>query len=452
MSDWRQQVEEVVEPAVARSRHIDRIVMDSAALQKSGVVFHETFDSAPAFLVSDENTFAAAGKQVQSSLQAADIATTSLVLPAHPRPKPTRDLAEEIRRRCLAAPEGAVPVAVGSGVINDLVKYAAFMEERPFFCIATAASMDGYASAGSPLVEAGFKHTIPCAPPRAILADLDVIAAAPAEMTGWGFGDLAGKMPAGGDWILADALGVEPVDDVAWPLVQHRLRGWLADPAALRAGDAAATAGLFAGLTVTGLAMEFHGSSRPASGADHQIAHLWEMENLSHRDLPVSHGACVAIGCLTTLALFDWLIEQDLANLDAEKIAAGAASPEKEAAAIHAAFPNAVVAERALDESAAKRLSAKAHSERVRQIAEDWPTLQRRLATHLMRREEMIRLLAAAGAPTRAADIGLSPEHHKETIARARFLRRRYTVLDFLAETGLLEDATEAVFERGLLH
>ena len=99
-------------------------------------------------------------------------------------------------------------------------------------------------------------------------------------MTGWGYGDLSGKVPAGGDWIIADALGIEAIDDVAWPLVQDGLRGWLSHPERIAAGDRAALEGLFAGLTVVGLAMELHGSSRPASGADHQIAHLWEMDDL----------------------------------------------------------------------------------------------------------------------------------------------------------------------------
>lgn len=449
MPDWKAELEDLVMPAVARSQHIDRIVMDSGALEKTGALFAECFGEAPAFLVADDNTFAAAGGEVARHLTTAGVACETLILPAEPRPKPSLERSAEVRRRWMETSPGAVLVAVGSGVINDLVKHAAFVEGQPFFCVATAASMDGYASAGAPLVDRGFKHTIPCAPPRAILADLDVIAAAPPEMTGWGYGDLAGKVPAGGDWILADALGVEPLDDVAWPLVQDRLRSWLADPAALRAGSAAAMAGLFAGLTVTGLAMEFHGSSRPASGADHQIAHLWEMENLSHDGLPVSHGACVAIGSLTVLALFDWLIGQDLTRLEPEKVLAEAPDFKETEAAIHAAFPIAAVAERALAESKAKHLSKTAHADRLALIKESWPALRRRLEVHLLRFDAMRDLLATAGAPTLAAEIGLSAEHHKATVIRARYLRSRYTILDFLSEVGLLDAATEAVFQGG---
>jgi glycerol-1-phosphate dehydrogenase [NAD(P)+] len=164
------------------------------------------------------------------------------------------------------------------------------------------------------LSEKGFKKTIPCRPAKALLADLDVIAAAPAEMTGWGYGDLAGKVPAGGDWIIADALGIEAIDDVAWPMVQGGLEGWLSQPDRIAAGDPAAIEGLFLGLTLVGLAMEAHGSSRPASGADHQIAHLWEMDDLHHHGERVSHGACVAVGTMAALRMFDWLLTRDLTD------------------------------------------------------------------------------------------------------------------------------------------
>ncbi len=62
---------------------------------------------------------------------------------------------------------GATPVAVGSGVMNDLVKYAAFKLDRPYLCVATAASMDGYTSAGAPLSERGLQEDHPVPPGRA---------------------------------------------------------------------------------------------------------------------------------------------------------------------------------------------------------------------------------------------------------------------------------------------
>ena len=443
--DWRRQLQAIVAPALDRSTNIDAIRIDRGVLGETPALFARHFGERAAFVVADGNTWAAAGEAVAAAFVDAGHPLAHHVLDARPRPKPTVELGDALAARIGAT--DAIPVVVGSGVLNDLVKYAAYKLDRPYLCVATAASMDGYASGGAPLAEAGFKKTIPCRPARVVVGDLDVIAGAPAEMTGWGFGDLAGKMPAGGDWLIADALGVEPLDDVAWPLVQDNLRTWLATPAAVAAGEPGAVAALFAGLTISGLAMEFHGSSRPASGADHQIAHLWEMEGLTVAGEPAAHGACVAVGCHTTLALFDWLVRQDLAALDVEAVVARAPGLAAKHAEVDRLFPPAL-ADRAKAETTAKHLDAAAHRARLEAVRAAWPQLRDRLGAHLMGADEMAELLRAAGAPMRARELGVRPAHHRRTVAASRFIRSRYTVLDLLDECGLLETALAAVFRR----
>ena len=430
--------------AVARSASIAEVLIAPGALADAGVLYARVFGQNPACLIADENTWAAAGAAVEASLNAQGVATRTHILPAKPRPKPTVELAEYLR--AILATNNATPIAIGSGVINDLVKYAAFQLNRPYLCVATAASMDGYTSAGAPLSDKGFKKTIATRPARAVLADLDVIAAAPPAMLGWGYGDLAGKVPAGGDWIIADALGIEPLDDIAWPMVQNGLAGWLAEPERLAQGDRSALDGLFAGLTLIGLAMEAHGSSRPASGADHQIAHIWEMEDLSQHGERVSHGACVSVGCVAVLRLYDWLLTQDLTNLDAASIVARAPNPTQQAAIIRRAFGPGEIAERAVVETRAKAVDPNAHLARLTHLAQIWPNLAARLRSRLMPAQDMIQRLQAIGAPSNSTDIGVSRAHLRATIAKARYLRDRYTILDLLDETGLLSQAIDAVF------
>ena len=66
----------------------------------------------------------------------------------------------------------ATPVAVGSGTLNDIVKRAAHELERPYLCVATAASMDGYTAFGAAITKEGYKQTMtarrrgPCRRPR----------------------------------------------------------------------------------------------------------------------------------------------------------------------------------------------------------------------------------------------------------------------------------------------
>ena len=427
---------DLIAKAVARSANVAEVAIGRGMLAQTGVIYARHF-TGPACLFADDRAWAAAGPQTEAALHAAGIATRRHILRATPRPKPTTDLADTLGAALMP---GETPVAIGSGVMNDVVKYAAFQRGLPYLCIATAASMDGYTSAGAPLSERGFKKTIACRPARVLIADLDVICAAPRDMTGWGYGDLAGKVPAGGDWMIADALGIEPIDAVAWPMVQDGLAGWLAQPERIAAADPAAIAGLFHGLTLVGLAMEAHGSSRPASGADHQIAHLWEMDDLHHQGQRVSHGACVAVGCVAVLRMYDWLLASPR-QFDPDRPGPTMAA---KAAEIRAAFGAGDIAERAIAETAAKHVEGPALRDRLRQLTAAWPTLADRLGARLMPAPQMARALATAGAPSDPGQIGVRRDQLHATILKARFLRSRYTLLDLLDETGLLAQAAEA--------
>ena len=429
---------DLIGAAVARSANVAEVRIGRGVLGEVASLYARHF-SGPAILMADDRGWSAAGPRIEAALTAAGIPCRRHIIPATPRPKPTVDLAGTLRD---VLRPGETPVAIGSGVMNDVVKYAAFSLGIPYLCVATAASMDGYTSAGAPLSEKGFKKTIPCRPAKVLLADLDVIADAPPEMTGWGYGDLAGKVPAGGDWIIADALGIEPIDDVAWPMVQEGLEGWLSQPDRIASGDRGAIEGLFLGLTLVGLAMEAHGSSRPASGADHQIAHLWEMDDLHHNGERVSHGACVAVGAMAALRMFDWLLSREHLAIDPARLS-GTPLAAKEAE-IRALFGPGEVAERALAETRQKHVEGAAMVARLTLLREVWPDLAARLRARLWTADRMAAHLARAGAPVTGAEIGVDDDYLHRSILKARFLRSRYTVLDLLDDCGLLEQAALA--------
>ena len=445
-TDWQRQIETIIRPAVDRSLSIDAIDIGSGNLEKLPTMIRDHFGDSAArvTLIADDNTFEAAGKRLQAGFASAGFASESFVFDAEPRLKPSVANAERLLptlERC----DGTI-LAVGSGVINDLVKYAAHRVGKPYVCVATAASMDGYASAGSPLSDRGFKHTISCAPPRILLADMDVVTKAPAAMAGWGYGDLAGKVAAGADWIVADQLDIEPIDNFAWPLVHCHLRPWLAQADAIRQGEPHGTGALFAGLVITGLAMEFHGTSRPASGADHQIGHLWEMRDVSFQGLPVSHGSCVALGTLSVLALYDWLLQQDLSIIDVDGLVRSRPTLAEAVVQVEQAFGDSNITSKSIEEIKAKQVDANSLRQRLTTLAHEWPNLRERLRGFLMGASDMQRLLEAAGVVTDPLDVGITRRRHQRTVIEARLIRRRYTVLDLLYDVGLLDTAIEATF------
>jgi glycerol-1-phosphate dehydrogenase [NAD(P)+] len=363
--------------------------------------------------------------------------------------KPSADVAREIAAHLRDT--GCSPVAVGSGVVNDLVKYATALAERPYVCVPTAASMDGYAASGAALVEGRFKQTMPCPPPAAIVADLDVLATAPARMASWGYGDLAGKLVAGADWILADALGVDAIHAGPFAMVQDHLAEWLAGPERLAARDPEALGNLLTGLLVTGFAMQAHGNSRPASGSDHQFSHLWEMESLTIEGEPAAHGACVGVGCVAMLALYEWLCAQTIEEPEIDRavaLAADADSQKRKADALESeidrAFADPLIATNARAEMGAKR-SAGDCGARLSRLALEWPALRERFA-RLPRAADVQRDLRAAGGVAHPADLGIPLATLAADYRRARLIRRRYTVLDLVEDLGWLERAIEALF------
>ncbi|MBI2741749.1 MAG: sn-glycerol-1-phosphate dehydrogenase [Rhodospirillales bacterium] len=396
-------------------------------------------------VVADDHTWKVAGKRVASLLASERLAACDpVVLAGEPRVKPSAETARALATSIKAG--AALPVAVGAGVINDLVKYAAELAGTPYVCVPTAASMDGYAASGAALRDDGFKRTFACAAPVAIVADLAVIATAPAAMAGWGYGDLVGKLVAGADWIVADALGVEALDPAPFSMVQNNLAAWLGEPAGVRRGERAALDGLMRGLIMAGLAMQAHGNSRPASGSDHQFAHLWEMEEVAVGGMPVSHGACVGVGCLSMLAAYEWLLRQDLSAIAPAELAARSPSPATLRAEVAASFPLSFMAANAEVEAVAKASPAAAVEARLRRLQESWPQLAERLRQMLPEAKTVRRWLNSAGAPSSAEAIGVSGAKHALDYKRARLIRRRFTGLDVLHELGWLDAMVDELF------
>jgi glycerol-1-phosphate dehydrogenase [NAD(P)+] len=418
------------------------------ALARTVEVFRACFGAQPAIIVADDNTFQVAGKRVCELLQAAGQPARAPYLFHDPHLPAYYDRVETLA--AAFAEHDAIPIAVGSGTINDLTKLAAHLAGRPYMAVATAASMDGYTAYGASITRNGAKQTIYCPAPTALVADIDIISAAPPAMNAAGYADLLAKVVAGADWLLADALGIEPVHQTAWDLIQPQLRSWLADPAAVRAGDLPAIERLIEGLIMSGLGMQAAKSSRPASGAEHQFSHLWDMQGHVHAGEAPSHGFKVGIGTLATATLFARLLATfDPQRLDIDGICRD--WPElpvriAQARALHA-VPD--IANRAAEELSAKHVDAAALRDRLLRLRAVWPELRRRLEEQLLPPDRLRAMLQAAGAPVFPGAIGITPERLKRSYRMAQTIRSRYSILDLACETGMLDGWVDDLFRPG---
>jgi glycerol-1-phosphate dehydrogenase [NAD(P)+] len=407
-------------------------------------VFRHQFGERPAVIVADLNTYRAAGQAVAEAFRAA----------GHPMLEPfifrAPDLYAEHRfvleLESSLRGHSAVPIAVGSGTVNDLTKLASHRTERPYMCVATAASMDGYTAFGASITYQGSKQTFLCPAPTAVVADVNVISAAPGEMNSWGYADLIAKVPAGADWLVAEALGVEPIDRQAWAIVQGRLREFVADPTGVRGRNPTAIGKLVEGLMLGGFAMQSAKSSRPASGAEHQFSHLWDMQHHTHNGHAPSHGFKVGIGTLAVTALYERLLAKEMENLDVERCCA--AWPDEKSWAVRARdlLGEGELAEVAARELGAKHSSPAQLSAQLRLLKAVWPKLREQLRAQLLPLATLRQMLHDAGAPTEPEHIGITRARLRQSYWQAFCIRRRFTVLDLAVRTGLLDICLDEIF------
>lgn len=426
------------------------VVLRHGAVDVVGDVFKELFGEHRAVVVGDERTMEVAGNRVQDALTTAGVpALEPYVFPGEPELYAEYANIEQLRDHI----EGtdAIPVAVGAGTLNDIVKRAASELDRSFLVVPTAASMDGYTAFGSSIAVVGIKQTLSCPAPRGCVADLDILAAAPQRMTASGYGDLLGKVPAGADWILADALGVEPIDRPVWDKVQGPLRQALSRPEALSQGHPDAVADLAEGLVMSGLAMQAHQSSRPASGAEHQFSHLWEMEGHGVNLPPprLSHGFKVGVGTVAIAALYEVLLSMDIGNLDVDAAVAAWSSQEDAAARVRELNAGSPVLDESVAQTLAKWVPAEQVRTRLTTLVDNWDGLVPLLREQLLPAEELQRRLRAVGAPAHPADIDLDWQQFRDTYQRGQTIRKRYTVLDVALEAGVLETIVDRLFASG---
>jgi len=439
---------DLIETALAAARETRHLELGAGALGATCDVFREQFGAGKAAaIVADENTFAAAGRTVRAVFEAAGQPQTEPFVFTDPSLYAEHRFVEPLQ--AWLATHDAVPVAVGSGTINDLVKLAAHRTGRQYLSVATAASMDGYTAFGASITYRGSKQTFDCPAPQAVVADLDVIRVAPPKMNAAGFADLLAKVTAGADWIVADALEIEPIDQTAWDLVQTPLAASLSDPAGVREGALGAIGGLTRGLMMGGFAMQWTRTSRPASGAEHQFSHLWDMQHHTHEGAAPSHGFKVGIGTLAVAHLYECLLEMPLESLDVDRAVAAWPGPEATQATIARLLGDGELADKARLEMSEKQIALPALRERLLRLREVWPELRARLRVHLPPAAKLRDMLAGAGAPTEPGQIGISRERLRESYRQAYLIRRRFTVLDLAAQANVFEPCMTRIFAPG---
>lgn len=254
-----------------------------------------------AFVVADTNTYPIAGQAVQGALKARGIESRTCVLDgtqAEPDERAAGTLFLHFEQEC------DLVLGIGSGVINDLCKLLAHRTGRPYAIFASAPSMDGYASPLSSMVRDGMKISIPTKRAELIVADPAILASAPMRLLRAGLGDMLAKLVSIAEWRIGHLITGEPYDEAIASSVRRAVRECIARAEGLLARDKGAVEAVFRGLILTGEAMAAAGCSRPASGGEHYLSHLWDMRGLCFGTPTDLHGLQCAAATRLCVSLY----------------------------------------------------------------------------------------------------------------------------------------------------
>lgn len=286
---------------------IKHIIIGRNANEKLGALLG---DYKRILLVADTNTYATCGDVIKA--QIGDKLESLLIYERDGLLIPNEEAVEEMNAKLTK--ETDLIVGIGSGVIQDTCKYVSHKANLPYAIVATAPSMDGYASVGAAMIWGGMKVTYNAHVPQIIIGDIDVLKDAPMEMIKSGYGDILGKYSCLNDWKLAKIVRGEYFCQYVYDLTMDMVVKTRDLGEKLLARDPDAIQTLMEAIIGVGVAMAFVGNSRPASGSEHHLSHYFEIVGILRDEPYFMHGTDVVYSSVYTQR-----IREQLLSLDAPK-------------------------------------------------------------------------------------------------------------------------------------
>ena len=391
------------------------------------------------YLVSDAITYEIAGKACRKILEDAGIRNHLIQLTHTGFDEATLgELTIQMPMDC------DLVIAVGTGAINDMVRFFSYRMGRPFYTVATAAPMDGFASSIAAIQSNHLKTTFDAQTPTAIIGDTEILKNAPYSMIAAGLGDLLGKFTCLCDWKLARLINGEHYCERIVELVENCVTKVLGDAEKVKARDPETMGKIMEGLVFAGVAMSLYGNSRPASGCEHHMSHYWEMIFEQTGKRPVPHGTQVGVGTVLILKLVEALRKTPV-DFDAARASARAYDPFSWENKIREAYGPA--AQGVIDmESAAGKNETAGRLARIDRIEAHWEEILT-LLEGLPSSDQIAHILCSLDSPCLPDQIGVDRTLLKKTYLYCKEVRARYTILQMIWDLGLLDTLSDHVID-----
>ncbi len=390
-----------------------------------------------AFLVADKTTYEVAGKKVEQVLDSDGLSYATMIF------KEEEIIPDEktVGSVCMAYDETCdIIIAIGTGTINDIVKFCSYKMKMSYYIVATGPSMDGFISTAAAMTTNNLKTTYTTHVPEVFVGDLDILSKAPMPMIAAGFADIMGKYTCLQDWklssIINDEYYCEYIVDLMTSAVNKTMESF--DGLLERKEDAIGK--LTDGLLISGIAMSFIGNSRPASGSEHHMSHFWEILFQYQGKKPILHGAKVGLGTIISIRLYEYLfeyLEDDKVDFSRIKESHKFSYPKWEEE-IKRAYPSSWEEITALERDSMKN-SKDNWEERIISIENKINEIKK-VCNKLPSSRKIAKLILDLEGPINPRDVGIDELAVIDAIIYAKEIRNRYTILQLLWDLSLLDE------------
>lgn len=388
------------------------------------------------FVIADKNTYKAAGEKVCALLRKNNVEYFLYVFSEE------RVIPDDcsVGKAVMAFDRSSeMIIAVGSGVINDIGKIIASTAKLPYAIVATAPSMDGYASATSSMEIEGLKVSVKSKMPEIIIGDTKVLKNAPLKSFAAGFGDMIAKYISIADWRISGIVNGEFYCEEIAESVRGAVKKCAENAEGLLKRNGAAAEAVFEGLLISGAAMSYADCSRPASGAEHYISHIYDMRGLAFGSPVDSHGTQCGIATHAVCKVYD-----KLKKLVPDKSVAMKRAKEFDRYAWYDKLRRYIgkAAEKMIEtDERDRKYDLALHSKRLDKIIDSWDEIVDVIRKEVPSASEVEALLRSVGAPVYPEEIGLSSNDLPFVFAATKDIRDKYVLSNLCWDLGIIDES-----------
>jgi len=384
-------------------------------------------------LVADDNTYPILGRIVEKALADQDWDVKTVVLTGDEIIPDEHFIMQVLVQ---ADTENRTYLAVGSGTLTDITRFASHRTKAPFISIPTAPSVDGYTSIGAPLVIDNLKQTVICQAPIAVFGNLPTLCAAPKPMIASGFGDILGKYTPEADWQLGHLLWNETYDNTLAQRTRQAVESCTDHASEIGQATPKGIRLLLDGLIETGLCMLEYGGSSPASGSEHHISHHLEMKIVWDNLPPVFHGAKVGVATLIIADYYEQIRQLSQAEVEEKLVAHTLPNRDEEIERIKAVYLP-ITPQLTKTQTPFLNLSAQEYELLKQKVIDNWSQIQT-IAQSVPSSQQLATWLREVGAVTDIKPLGFAEAEINRAIQNCHYLRNRFTVLKLSRMLGVL--------------